>query len=97
MPPSLFLEAPVIWSSRANQFLKDAIRKIIQVVSINWKEALPIARLHTRMAHKATLGLSFSRLAMGDHSDILLDRDFTALKSYATVLNQFQKPLRTLD
>ena len=43
---------------RANQFLKSEIRKIIQEISLGWKEALPIALLHTCIAHKEQVGLS---------------------------------------
>ena len=32
---------------RTNQFLKSEIKKIIQETSLGWKEALPIALLHT--------------------------------------------------
>ena len=42
---------------RANQFLKSVIKKIIQKTSLGWKEALPIALLHTRIAPKEQLGL----------------------------------------
>ena len=37
---------------RANQFLKSVIKKITQETSLGWKEALPIALLHTRIAPK---------------------------------------------
>ena len=43
---------------RANQFLKSAIKKIIQETSLGWKEALPIALLRTGIAPKEQLGLS---------------------------------------
>ena len=36
---------------RANQFLKSAIKKITQT-SLGWKEALPIALLHTHIVPK---------------------------------------------
>ena len=42
---------------RADQFLKSVIKKIIQKTSLGWKEALPIALLHTRIAPKEQLGL----------------------------------------
>ena len=42
---------------RANQFLKSVI-KITQETSLGWKEALPIALLHTRIAPKEQVGLS---------------------------------------
>ena len=43
---------------RANQFLKSAIKKITQETSLGWKEALPIAVLHTCIAPKEQAGLS---------------------------------------
>ena len=43
---------------RANQFLKSVIKKITQETSLWWKEALPIALLHTRIAPKEQVGLS---------------------------------------
>lgn len=69
------LEAPVIWSRTANQLLKDALRKLTQGASINWKEALPIS-LHTKMAPKATLGFSPFEAFYGRpflHFSLLLD------------------------
>ena len=43
---------------RANQFLKSVIKKIIQETSLGWKEAVPIALLHTCTAPKEQVGLS---------------------------------------
>src|SRR5574337_926880 len=43
---------------RANQFLKSAIKQIIQDTSLGWKEALPIALLCTHIASKEQAGLS---------------------------------------
>ena len=43
---------------RANQFLKSAIKKITQETALGWKEALPIALLHTCIAPKEQVGLS---------------------------------------
>ena len=43
---------------RANQFLKSVIKKISQETSLGWKEALPIALLHTHIASKEQVGLS---------------------------------------
>ena len=42
----------------ANQFLKWAIEKITQETSLGWKEALPVALLHTCIAPKEQVGLS---------------------------------------
>ena len=43
---------------RANQFLKSAIKKIMQETSLGWKEALPIALLCTCIAPKEQVSLS---------------------------------------
>ena len=43
---------------RANQFLKSVIKKLTQETSLRWKEALPIALLHTRIAPKEQVCLS---------------------------------------
>ena len=43
---------------RANQFLKSVIKKITQKTSLGWKEALPIALLHTHIAPKEQAGFS---------------------------------------
>ena len=55
---------------RANQFLKSVIKKITQKTSLGWKEALPIALLHTHIAPKEQVSLSpsvqFSRSVMSD-------------------------------
>ena len=50
---------------RANQFLKSAIKKITQETSLGWKEALPIALLHTRIALKEQVGLSPHEMLYG--------------------------------
>ena len=47
---------------RANQFLKSAIKKIIQETSLGWKETLPIALLLTCIALKEQAGLSPSEM-----------------------------------
>ena len=43
---------------RSNQFLKSVVKKITQETSLGWKEALPIALLHTCIAPKEQVGLS---------------------------------------
>ena len=43
---------------RANQFLQSLIKKITQETSLGWKEALPIALLHTYIAPKEKVALS---------------------------------------
>ena len=51
---------------RANQFLKSSIKKITQESSLGWKEALPIAFLHTSTAPKEQVGFSPMRCYMED-------------------------------
>ena len=43
---------------RANQSLKSVIKMITRETSLGWKEALPIALLHTHIAPKEQVGLS---------------------------------------
>ena len=50
---------------RANQFLKSAIKKITQETSLGWKEALPRALLHSRVAPKGQVGLSLYEMLYG--------------------------------
>ena len=52
---------------RANQFLKSLITKITPDTSLGWKEALPIALLHTHIASKEQLDLSPYGLLYGRH------------------------------
>ena len=52
---------------RANQFLKSAIKKIAQETSLGWKEALPIALLHTHIVPKEKVGLSPYEMLYGSH------------------------------
>ena len=51
---------------RANQFLKSAIKKIIQETSLGWKEALPVALLCTVLPLRNNLVLALMRCYMGD-------------------------------
>ena len=45
-------------AERANQLLKSAIKMITQETSLGWKEASPLALLHTHIAPKEQAGLS---------------------------------------
>ena len=50
---------------RANQFLKSARKKITQETSLRWKEALPIALLHTLLPLRNRLVLVLMRCYIG--------------------------------
>ena len=71
---------------RANQFLKSAIKKITQETSLGWKEALPIALLHTRIAPKEQVGLSPYEMLYGRPfvyvNDLFLDSGRGSLVLY---------------
>ena len=83
---------------RANQFLKSAIKKIIQETSLGWKEALPIALLRTRVAPKEQLGLSPYEMLHGRPfvyvNDLFLDPEVQTLQSYTMATGQFQQDIR---
>ena len=83
---------------RANQFLKSAIKKITQETSLGWKEALPIALLHTRIAPKEQLGLRPYEMLYGRPfvyvSDLFLDPEAQTLQSYSMATGQLQQDIR---
>ena len=83
---------------RANQFLKSAIKKITQETSLGWKEALPIALLHTRIAPKEQVGLSPYEMLYGRPfvyvNDLFLDPEVQTLQSYTMAIGQFQQDIR---
>ena len=70
---------------KANQFLKSVIKKITQETSLGWKEALPIALLHTHIAPKKQVGLSPYEMLYGRPfvyvNDIFLDPEAQSLQS----------------
>ena len=82
---------------RANQFLKSVIKKITQETSLGWKEALPIALLHTRIAPKEQIGLSPYEMLYGRTfvyvNDLLLDPEVQTLQSYTMAIGQFQQDI----
>ena len=82
---------------RANQFLKSPITKITQETSLEWKEALPIALLHTHIAPKEQVGLSPYEMLYGRHfvfiNDLFLDPEAQALWSYTMATEQFQQEI----
>ena len=81
---------------RANQ-LKSAIKKITQETSLGWKEALPIALLRTRIAHKEQVGLSSYEMLYGRPfvyiNDLFLDPEAQTLWSYTIAIGQFQQDI----
>ena len=83
---------------RANQFLKSAIEKITQETSLGWKEALPIALLHTRIAPKEQLGLSPYEMLYGRPfvyvNDLFLEPEVQTLQSYTMATGQFEQDIR---
>ena len=62
---------------RVNKFLKSAIKKKTQETSLGWKEALPIAFLHTCIAPKEQVGFSPYEMLCGSPfvyvNDLFLD------------------------
>ena len=78
---------------RANQFLKSEIKKIIQETSLGWKEALPIALLHTLIAPKEQVGFSPYDMLYGRPfvyvNDLFLDPEIQTLQSDTMAIGQF--------
>ena len=83
---------------RANQFLKSAIKKITQETSLGWKEALPIALLHTHISPKEQVGLSPYEMLYGRPfvyvNDLFLDPEAQTLQSYVMANGQFHQDNR---
>ena len=93
------LEAPVFRKSResqANQFLK-SIKKTTQETSLGWKEALPIALLHTHIAPKEQVGLSPYEMLYERPfvyvNDLFLDPEVQTLQAYTVAIGQFQQDI----
>ena len=82
---------------RANQFLKSAIKKITQEISLGWKETLPIVLLHTHIAPKEQVGLSPYEMLYGRPlvyvNDLFLDPEAQTLQSYTMDIGQFQQDI----
>ena len=82
---------------RANQFLKSVIKKLTQETSLRWKEALPIALLHTRIAPKEQVGLSPHETLYGKPfayvNDLFLDPEAQTFQSYTMATGQFQQDI----
>ena len=84
---------------RGNQFLKSAIKKIIQETYLGRKEALPIAFLCTSIAPKEQVVLSPYEMLYGRPfvyvSDLFLDPDAQSLQSYTMATGQFQQDIHS--
>ena len=82
---------------RVNQFLKSVIKKLTQETSLRWKEALPIALLHTRIAPKEQVGLSPHEMLYGKPfayvNDLFLDPEAQTFQSYTMATGQFQQDI----
>ena len=67
------------------------IKKITQETSLGWKEALPIALLHTRIAPKEQVGLSPYEMLYGRPfvyvNDLFLDPEVQTLQSYTMAID----------
>ena len=77
------------------------IKKITQETSLGWKEALPIALLHTSIAPKEQLGLSPYEMLYGRTfvyvNDLFLDPEAQTLQSYTMAIGQFQQDIHLWD
>ena len=72
-------------------------KKITQETSLGWKEALPIALLHTRIAPKEQIGLSPYEMLYGRPfvyvNDLFLDPEVQTLQAYTMAIGQFQQDI----
>ena len=70
---------------------------ITQDTSLGWKEALPIAVLHTHIAPKEQVGLSPYEILYGRLfvyvNDLFLDPETQTLWYYTMTIRQFQKDI----
>ena len=96
------LEASIFKKSRKSQPIlkisdKKDIKKITQETSLGWKEALPIALLHTRIVPKEQVGFSPYEMLYGRPfvyvNDLFLDPEVQTLQSYTMVIGQFQQDI----
>ena len=76
------------------------IKKITQETSLGWKEALPIALLHTPIVPKTQVGLSpYEMLYVRPFvyvNDLFLDSEAQTLQSYTMAIGQFQQDIHLL-
>ena len=82
---------------RANQLLKTVIKKITQESSLGWKEALPIALLHTHIDPKEKVGLNPYEMFYGRPfvyiNDLFLVPEAQTLWSYTMAIGRFQQDI----
>ena len=82
---------------RANEFLKSAIKKIIQETFLVWKEALPIALLCTHIVPKEQVGPSpYGMLYERPFvyvNDLFLYPEAQTIQSYPMAIGQFQQDI----
>ena len=76
------------------------IKKLTQETSLRWKEALPIALLHTHIAPKEQVGLSpYEMLYQRPFvyvDDLFLDPEAQTLQSYTRTVGKFQQDVHLL-
>ena len=81
--------------------LKIIDKKITQESSLGWKEALPIALLHTCTAPKEQVGLSPYEMLYGRPfvyvKGLFLDPEAQTLQSYTIAIGQFQQDICLRD
>ena len=74
------------------------MKKITQETFLGWKEALPIALLHIRIAPKEQVGLSPYEILYGRPfvyvNDLFLNPEAQTLQSDTMVIGQFQQDIR---
>ena len=92
------LEASVFRKSRKSQpILKISDKKDNPGDFLGWKEALPIALLHTSIAPKEQVGLSPYEMLYGRPlvyvNDLFLDPEAQTLQSYTMAIGSFQQDI----
>ena len=90
--------ASVFRKSRKSQsILKISNKKDNQETSLEWKEALPIALLYTRIAPKEQVGLCPYEMLYGRSfvyvNDLFLTPEAQTLWSYTMAIGQFQQDI----
>ena len=75
--------------------IKKKKKKTTQETSLGWKEALPVALLHTHIAPKKQVSLSPYEMLYGRPffyvNDLFLDPEVQTLQSYTMAIGQFQQ------
>ena len=91
----LCLKSSVFRKSRKSQpILKISDKKITQETYLGWKEALPIALLHTHIAPKEHIGLNpYEVVYRRPFVYVFLDLEAQTLQSYTMAIGQFQQDI----